>query len=229
MPQFTGFSKKTFAFLGQLEKNNNREWFEDNKQRYLKDVLDPALDFIATIAPSIHDLSDYFDAIPKRTGGSLMRVYRDMRFVKDKRPYKTNIGIQFRHQFGKDIHAPGYYLHVEKDNCFLAAGLWRPEPRALAGIRALIKEKPVDWGKAVQSKAFKQAYTLGGRSLTRPPKGYTQEDPFLEDLKRKDFMAAHNFSSQEAMSADFVKMVKKKYGFATPYMRFLCEGVGIPF
>ena len=158
-----------------------------------------------------------------------MRVYRDMRFVKDKRPYKTNIGIQFRHQFGKDIHAPGYYLHVEKDNCFLAAGLWRPEPRALAGIRALIKEKPVDWGKAVQSKAFKQVYTLGGRSLTRPPKGYTQEDPFLEDLKRKDFMAVHNFSSQEAMSADFVKMVKKKYGFATPYMRFLCEGVGIPF
>ena len=215
--------------MGQLEKNNNREWFEENKQRYLNDVLDPALDFIATIAPSIHGLSDYFDAIPKRTGGSLMRVYRDMRFVKDKRPYKTNIGIQFRHQFGKDIHAPGYYLHVEKDNCFLAAGLWRPEPRALAGIRALIKEKPVDWGKAVQSKAFKQAYTLGGRSLTRPPKGYTQEDPFLEDLKRKDFMAVHNFSSQEAMSADFVKMVKKKYGFATPYMRFLCEGVGIPF
>ena len=215
--------------MGQLEKNNNREWFEENKQRYLNDVLDPALDFIATIAPSIHGLSDYFDAIPKRTGGSLMRVYRDMRFVKDKRPYKTNIGIQFRHQFGKDVHAPGYYLHVEKDNCFLAAGLWRPEPRALAGIRALIKEKPVDWGKAVQSKAFKQAYTLGGRSLTRPPKGYTQEDPFLEDLKRKDFMAVHNFSSQEAMSADFVKMVKKKYGFATPYMRFLCEGVGIPF
>ncbi len=152
-----------------------------------------------------------------------------MRFVKDKRPYKTNIGIQFRHPFGKDIHAPGYYLHIEKDNCFLAAGLWRPEPRALAGIRALIKEKPVDWGKAVQSKAFKQAYTLGGRSLTRPPKGYTQEDPFLEDLKRKDFMAVHNFSGQEAMSADFVKMVKKKYGFATRYMRFLCEGVGVPF
>ena len=229
MPQFTGFSKKTFAFLGQLEKNNNREWFEENKQRYLNDVLDPALDFIATIAPSIHGLSDYFDAIPKRTGGSLMRVYRDMRFVKDKRPYKTNIGIQFRHQFGKDVHAPGYYLHVEKDNCFLAAGLWRPEPRALAGIRALIKEKPVDWGKAVQSKASKEGYTLGCRSLTRPPKGYTQEDPFLEDLKRKDFMAVHNFSSQEAMSADFVKMVKKKYGFATPYMRFLCESVGIPF
>ena len=229
MPQFTGFSKKTFAFLGQLEKNNNREWFEENKQRYLNDVLDPALDFIATIAPSIHGLSDYFDAIPKRTGGSLMRVYRDMRFVKDKRPYKTNIGIQFRHQFGKDIHAPGYYLHVEKDNCFLAAGLWRPEPRALAGIRALIKEKPVDWGKAVQSKAFKEAYTLGGRSLTRPPKGYRQEDPFLEDLKRKDFMAVHNFSGQEAMSANFVKMVKKKYGFATRYMRFLCEGVSVPF
>ena len=87
MPQFKGFGKKTFTFLGQLEKNNNREWFQENKHRYLNDVLDPALDFIATVAPAIHGFSDYFDAIPKRTGGSLMRVYRDMRFVKDKRPY----------------------------------------------------------------------------------------------------------------------------------------------
>ena len=213
----------------RLEKNNNREWFEENKHRYLNDVLDPALDFIATVAPAIHGFSDYFDAIPKRTGGSLMRVYRDMRFVKDKRPYKTNIGIQFRHQFGKDIHAPGYYLHIQKGNCFLAAGLWRPEPKALAGIRSLIKEKPGVWGKAVQSSGFKKTFTIGGRSLTRPPKGYSKEDPFLEDLKRKDFMAVHNFSGNEAMSSDFVKVVKKKYNVATPYMRFLCEGVGVPF
>ena len=229
MPQFKGFGKKTFSFLGQLEKNNNREWFEENKHRYLNDVLDPALDFIATVAPAIHGFSDYFDAIPKRTGGSLMRVYRDMRFVKDKRPYKTNIGIQFRHQFGKDIHAPGYYLHIQKGKCFLAAGLWRPEPKALAGIRSLIKEKPGVWGKAVQSSGFKETFTIGGRSLTRPPKGYSKEDLFLEDLKRKDFMAVHNFSGNEAMSSEFVKVVKKKYNVATPYMRFLCEGVGVPF
>ena len=88
MPQFTGFSKKTFSFLGQLEKNNNREWFEENKQRYLNDVLDPALDFIATIAPSIQGLSDYFDAIPKRTGGSLMRVYRAVSYTHLTLPTK---------------------------------------------------------------------------------------------------------------------------------------------
>ena len=134
--------------------------------------------------------------------------------------------VQFRHQFGKDIHAPGYYLHVEKDNCFLAAGLWRPEPRALAGIRALIKEKPVDWGKAVQG--FQTGLHIGRSFFDRTPKGYTQEDPFLEDLKRKDFMAVHNFSSQEDVCR-LRQKGKEKYGFATPYMRFLCEGVGIPF
>ena len=156
MPQFTGFGKDTFGFLGQLEKNNKREWFEENKPRYLGGVLEPALDFIATIGPSIHKISDYFDAIPKRTGGSLMRVYRDMRFAKDKKPYKTNIGIQFRHQFGKDIHAPGYYLHIERNNCFLAAGMWRPEPKSLAGIRRLISEKPAQWEKASTKVGFKK-------------------------------------------------------------------------
>jgi len=229
MPQFTGFGRKTFGFLGQLEKNNNREWFEGNKNRYLSDVLDPALDFIATIAPAIHQFSDYFDAIPKRSGGSLMRVYKDMRFVKDKRPYKTNIGIQFRHQFGKDIHAPGYYLHIERGNCFLAAGLWRPEPKSLAGIRSLIKDKPDEWGRVIKSAKFRKDFEMSGRSLTRPPKGYTKDDLFLEDLKRKDFMAIYNFSSEEAKTAKFVGFVKKKYSTATPFMRLLCKGVGVPF
>ena len=229
MPQFTGFGRKTFGFLGQLENNNSREWFEENKNRYLSDVLDPALDFIATIAPAIHKLSDYFDAIPKRTGGSLMRVYKDMRFVKDKRPYKTNIGIQFRHQFGKDIHAPGYYLHIERDNCFLAAGLWRPEPKSLAGIRSLIKDKPQEWGKVIKSVKFKRDYEMSGRSLIRPPKGYVKDDLFIEDLKRKDFMAISNFSCDEAKNSGFVDFVKKKYMTATPLMQFLCKGVGVPF
>ncbi len=229
MPQFNGFGRKTFGFLGQLEKNNNREWFEENKNRYLSDVLDPALDFIATIAPAIHQFSDYFDAIPKRSGGSLMRVYKDMRFVKDKRPYKTNIGIQFRHQFGKDIHAPGYYLHIEGGNCFLAAGLWRPEPKSLAGIRSLIKDKPQEWGKVIQSSKFGKDFEMSGRSLTRPPKGYTKDDLFLEDLKRKDFMAICNFPSEEAETGKFVGFVQKKYATATPFMRFLCKGVGVPF
>lgn len=229
MPQFTGFGLKTFGFLGQLEQNNNREWFEENKSRYLSDVLDPALDFIATIAPAIHLISDYFDAIPKRSGGSLMRVYKDMRFVKDKKPYKTNIGIQFRHQFGKDIHAPGYYLHIEKDNCFVAAGLWRPVPKSLAGIRSLIKDKPDEWKKVIKSAKFRRDYEMSGRSLTRPPKGYSREDPFLEDLKRKDFMAINHFPEKEARAEDFLGFVTKKYSTAAPFMRFLCEGVGVPF
>ena len=132
MPKFTGFPPETLKFLKQLERNNNREWFAANKSRYEEAVLEPALDFIATMDPKIQALSDHFVAIPKRVGGSLMRVYRDTRFGKDKTPYKTNIGIQFRHEYAKYVHAPGYYLHIDNTGCFLAAGIWRAEPGAFA-------------------------------------------------------------------------------------------------
>ena len=125
MPKFAGFPPQTLKFLKELERNNNREWFQANKSRYEDVVLEPALDFITTMGPKLHAISDHFVAIPKRMGGSLMRVYRDTRFGKDKTPYKTNIGIQFRHELGRDVHAPGYYLHIDNTGCFLAAGIPR--------------------------------------------------------------------------------------------------------
>ena len=115
MPKFTGFPPGTLRFLRELERNNDREWFAVNKPRYEALVREPALDFIATMGPKLLSISDHFVALPKKTGGSLMRVYRDTRFGKDKTPYKTNIGIQFRHEVAKDIHAPGYYLHIDNE------------------------------------------------------------------------------------------------------------------
>ena len=134
------FSDETFQFLSSLALNNNRVWFEENKQRYEDAVRTPALRFIDDIAVELAAISPHFLAIPKKVGGSLMRVYRDTRFSKDKRPYKTNIGIHFRHEVGKDVHAPGFYLHIAPGECFVGVGVWRPDSRALAKIRDAIVE-----------------------------------------------------------------------------------------
>ena len=229
MPTFKGFDATTLKFLKELERNNNRDWFADNKPRYEALVLEPALDFIATMGPHLHKISDHFEAIPKRQGGSLMRVYRDTRFSKDKTPYKTNIGIQFRHELGKDVHAPGFYMHIEPENCFIGVGLWRPEPKALAAIRTRIDMKPEAWNKAIGGRTFKATYELGGESLKRPPKGYDAEHAHLADLKRKDFIAVTEVGRAEITSPKFVAGVARRFKQASPFMQFLCDAVEVPF
>ena len=140
-----GFQPTLFEFLEELADNNNRPWFQENKGRYEREVLEPALAFIRAFQPRLQRISPYFVASDRRIGGSLMRVYRDTRFVKDGEPYKTNVGIQFRHELGRDIHAPGFYVHIAPGECFLAVGLWRPEPEPFGQIRQAIAEWPDRW------------------------------------------------------------------------------------
>ncbi len=124
LPTFSGFPIGLLHFLDELSRNNKREWFQANRSRYEQDVLQPALAFIETMAKPLEKISPHFCAVPKRMGGSLMRPYRDVRFSKDKRPYKTNVGIQFRHEAGRDVHAPGFYFPIEPDEAFLGVGIW---------------------------------------------------------------------------------------------------------
>src|SRR3990167_4561282 len=124
------FDSACLDFLGELAANNDKIWFEANKPRYESLVREPALAFIAAMAPHLAQFAPQFRADPRKMGGSLMRVFRDTRFSRDKTPYKTNIGIQFRHTLGKDVHAPGFYVHVALDECFFGAGCWHPEARS---------------------------------------------------------------------------------------------------
>ena len=227
--RFTGFGPATVRFLEDLEDNNNRAWFQANKHRYESDVLEPALDFIGAMGPLLSGVSDCFTAIPKRMGGSLMRVYRDTRFSRDKTPYKTNIGIQFRHERGRDVHAPGYYLHIETTGCFLGAGMWRPEPAALKAIRERIAERPDAWRKVLRSRRFNSEFTLAGNTLKRPPRGFSPDLPHLEDIKRKDFIGVSDFSIERAAEAGFPGEVAERFARATPLMAFLCAAVGVEF
>ncbi|MFT4924899.1 MAG: hypothetical protein ACI8WB_000989 [Phenylobacterium sp.] len=223
------FSDQTFEFLRLLNANNNREWFNEHKPDYEAKVREPALEFITQMQPLLNDISSRFLATPKKVGGSLMRVYRDARFSKDKTPYKTNIGIQFRHFMGKDVHAPGFYLHISETECFVGAGIWRPDGPALAKIRSFIDENPRAWLKAKEASEFASRFTLGGESLKRPPRGFTADHPQLEDLKRKDFIAIANLEPDAIKRDDVAQLCSEYFQSADAYMYYLCSALELPY
>lgn len=223
------FTKATFKFLRELAENNRRDWFLDNKQDYEDCVRSPALAFIEDIAPKLQLVAPRFLAIPKKVGGSLMRAHRDTRFSKDKTPYKTNIGIQFRHEAGKDVHAPGYYLHIANDDCFFGAGIWRPDSDALRQIREAIIEKQKKWLAARDDKGFCKSFTLSGEALQNPPRGFPRDHPLMEDLKRKDFIAIGRLSKKAALAENLMGHTVEQFSLATPYMQFLCAALNVRF
>jgi uncharacterized protein (TIGR02453 family) len=223
------FTRDTFAVLAELAANNNRQWFMDNKGRYEDEVRAPALGLIEAMAPKLVAISRHFVTSGKRSGGSLMRVYRDMRYSRDKTPYKTNIGIQFRHALGRDAHAPGYYVHISAERCFVGAGVWRPDPVALAKIRRAIDDHARAWKKMRDDAAFQQAFYLSGSVLKRPPRGYDRDHPLIDDLKRKDFIGISEASNDDVLREGFVDNVAGRFASASPFMRFLCRALGVGF
>ena len=227
--QQASFGPDTLAFLGELAANNEREWFAANKHRYEALVLEPALRFIEAMGPGLAKLSEHIVAVPKRTGGSLMRVYRDTRFSHDKTPYKTNIGIQFRHELGRDVHAPGFYVHVEPGSSFLGVGIWHPDGGALGRIRAHISENPDRWRRATRGKRFDDVFALTGDTLVRPPQGYATDAPFIEDLKRKDFIGIANLDDEVVTAPGFAALVRERFGRGKSLMAFLCEALELQF
>lgn len=227
--RYVGFDASTIAFLEELAANNNRDWFKENKSRYEDLVLDVALHFIQSMQDPLTDIAPHFTAIPQRMGGSLMRVYRDTRFSKNKLPYKTNIGIQFRHELAKDVHSPGYYVHIDPDQVFIGVGMWRPDSDSLRSIRERISAKPAEWKRATGDSKFKRLFHLGGESLTRPPRGFDKEHELIEDIKRKSFIAVRELDVADSLSPQFQRKVETSFRTATPYMQFLCKAVGVPF
>ena len=223
------FTPHTMTFLRKLAKNNNRDWFEQNKSVYEETVRTPALEFIADMADDLAVLSPYFLAQAKKVGGSLMRVHRDVRFSKDKRPYKTNIGIQFRHEQGKDVHAPGFYVHIEPDDCFVGVGIWRPDAVALAKVRDVIANQGDKWNAAINSKSFKKHFALAGESLSRPPRGYAKDHPLLDDLRRKDFIAISHLTDEYVTGSQFKKQVLDHFKAADNFMQFLCASLELRY
>ncbi len=226
---FSGFKSPTVSFLQELSENNNRNWFKQNKQRYEADILIPALNYISAMSAPLDKISRQFNAVPKRIGGSLMRIYRDTRFSKDKTPYKTNIGIHFRHRLGKDMHAPGYYVHIDPNEIFIGIGTWHPPSDALLKIREYIVEYPKKWLAACDDKQFKKEFDLYGEKLKTAPRGFPKDHKLIEDLRWKDFIAVRNLNKSDIQNDNFIELSSRLFKTATPYIKFLCEAMGVPF
>ncbi len=227
--EFRKFEPSLLEFLDDLAGHNDRQWFSENKQRYEQKVLEPCMALIRTFAPRLERISPCFLASDRRVGGSLMRVYRDTRFSRDKTPYKTNVGIQFRHNCGADVHAPGYYIHIAPDECFLAMGVWHPDADALRRIRDAIAEWPDRWQRVVRNARFRESLKLDGDSLRLPPRGYPLDHPCIEDLKRKDFVALKDLRKRDVLAGDFLDTVDKTFRDGRPLMKFLCDALSLPF
>ena len=227
--RYARFQSETIAFLDELSANNNRDWFSENKRRYEEQVLDVALRFIQSMQDPLAEIAPNFVAMPTRVGGSLMRVYRDTRFSRDKTPYKTNIGIQFRHERAKDVHSPGYYLHIEPGQVFLGAGMWRPDSGPLRAIRERIGARPADWRRILADPLFKRQYELQGESLQRPPRGFDKNHELIDDIKRKSFIAVRDLDPDACLQPQFQRTVEKSFRAAEPFMRFLCAATGVRF
>jgi len=222
------FSPALFSFLRELADHNDRAWFAKNKPRFVEDVQEPSIQFVADFERRLAKISPNFRADARPLGGSLFRIQRDIRFSKDKTPYKTHTGIHFRHRSAGDVHAPGFYLHLEPGSVFAAAGIWHPDTATQRRIRDAIVGDPAAWKRATGG-AFAKTYRLEGESLKRPPPGYPADHPLIEDLKRKDFVCETPLSEKAATAPGFIDEYAKLCRAAVPFLRFLCGAAGVPF
>jgi uncharacterized protein (TIGR02453 family) len=226
------FTPSLFAFLRDLEANNEKRWWDGNKDRYQAVVRDPALDFIVDFGARLQKISPHFIADARTMGGSLMRPYRDTRFSPDKTPYKTNVGIQFRHEAGKDIHAPGYYVHLAPGSCFAGVGLWHPETEVARALRQAINDDADGWAAATKVKQFNDTWSMDqddDEMLKRVPAGLDPAHPHADDLRMKSFIAGANLTQKQVTTAGFDQELAAMFTKASRLTRFLCDALDVPF
>jgi uncharacterized protein (TIGR02453 family) len=223
------FSPASFRFLRALDRNNSREWFQAHKAEYERDVRDPFLALITDLQAPLTKISPHYRADPRKSGGSLFRIYRDTRFSNNKLPYKPWQGARFFHERRHEIPAPSFYVHIQPGDCFAGGGMWHPEPDALKRIRDFLADNPAAWKKATQSKAFRDHFTFWGEVLSRPPRGFDPSHELIEDIKRKDFAAGEGFDEKLACSTELLPWLLETYKRIAPMIDYLCASQELEF
>jgi uncharacterized protein (TIGR02453 family) len=236
------FTPATFKFLRGLARNNRRDWFEAHRAEYEEHVKGAALRLIADLGAPLRSVSRQLVADPRPVGGSLFRIYRDVRFSKDKSPYKTHLGISFYHAATKAtarglagnaalgrLDAPVLYLHVEPGGCFTGGGIWHPQPPTLKRLREFMIDNPRSWQKLTRARSFTRYYELGGESLSRPPHGIPINHPLIEDLKRKDIVASAELSEAEITGRGLPAALTRRFRAMRPLLEWLCLALELDF
>lgn len=210
----------TLKFLKDLIKNNNKSWFNLHRPQY--EIA--KTDFYALVEKLIPAIAKFDEPIGQLlVKQCVFRINRDVRFSKNKAPYKSNMACYFN-QAGKNGLGGGYYLHIEPGKSFAAGGIWVPEPTVLAGIRQEIDYNFAGWKKIIENKNFKKTLTEGLRSnesLVRPPKGYDENNPAIEYLKMKSFIVSRSFADGDLQDKNFIANVAKTFNTMKPLIDFL--------
>ncbi len=211
-------AKETLDFLKKLEKNNDREWFTANKK-----FFDDANNNVIAMTDLLIGLISKFD--PTVVGldpkSCTFRIYRDVRFSKDKSPYKTNLGA-FIAPGGRKAMSPGYYFHVQPGMLFAAAGKHMPDASELLKIRNAVAANTKEFRKIVEAKKFADRFgALDGDRLIRPPKGFAADHEAIEYLKLKSFTVTEQFTEKDAVSTAYPKMLAESFKAAYPLIEFL--------
>lgn len=210
----------TVKFLKELKKNNNKPWFDANRKIYET----AKADYISLVDSVISATAKFDEPVGHlRAKDCIFRINRDVRFSKDKSPYKTNMGA-FITPGGKKVNAPGYYFHCEPGNSFAAGGSYMPEPADLAKIRQEIDYSFDEWNKIISNKTFKKYFTKGVEGidvLSRPPKGYADDNPAIAYLKMKSFIVSRPLNDADLLDKNLVKEIAKTFEAIKPMIDFL--------
>lgn len=211
-------NKESLDFLKALSKNNNREWFLEHKDKYLK-----AQENLILFADALLVEMNKHDQIETPTGKkSLYRIYKDVRFSKDKTPYSTHWAGGFR-RATKKLRG-GYYFHIEPGNSFIGGGFWGPNPDDLKRIRQDIELNYDDWRKLLKNKSLTTTFGgLLGEQLSSAPRGYTVDHPAIDLLRYKQYLLKHEFTDAEILSPDFVKKANEVFKKMRPFFNYMSE------
>lgn len=212
--------KSTIQFLKQLEKNNNREWFNANKHLYeaakadFENFVDGLIKAISKFDKSVEGL---------KAKDCTFRIYRDVRFSKNKAPYKNNMGAYLA-AGGRKSMKPGYYIHMQPGKSFVAGGAYMPEGPVLAAIRQEIDYNLKEFQGILKKKSFSKYFKkLDGETVKTTPKGYEKDHPAIEFLKHKDFLATHNLKDDQLMAKNAISYVGKCFEAMKPFNDFLAR------
>ncbi len=223
-PDRSCFSPTLFKFLRELKQHNDHEWFQANKDRFEAEVKGPVFGFIMAFAEPLGRINRHLLADP-RVGGSMFRINRDTRFSGKKEPYKTNVGAQFRHrEASRDVHSPGFYLHLEPGACFASSGLWHPDPDSLRKVRERIVSHTRAW-KTLRNGGIE----VGGETLKRVPAGFDPAHPCAEDLKLKEFYTYTPLTEREVCAPDFLERFEGICRGNAPLAGFLAKALELPW
>jgi len=210
--------KETFDFLKSLAKNNHKDWFQSNKPTY-----QTALENVVGFADELLLEMQKHDEINQPNGKkSMHRIYRDIRFSKDKTPYKNNFSGGFSRN-GQNLRG-GYYYHLEPGNVFLGGGFWGPSTDDIKLIRSHIQQEPDRMREIIDSKEFIDNFgELQGGKLKTAPKGFPKDDPAIDLLRYKQFLVGKKFTDQEVMKKDFAKKASETFSAMRPFFDYMSE------